>query len=331
MAYRRRFWERNRFSEIQVGEDSQFVWGGEIGKVSDLSDHALCVAMIHASNTSPKETSGTYWTPISVEGVRDVLGGDLNFYRGMAGGPLVSAIMPTCNRRSFVRLALERFIKQDYPNKELVVVDDGDDAVGDLVSAIAGVRYVRMTGRKSIGAKRNIACEEARGEIIAHWDDDDWYAHDRLRYQAAPIIAGEADITGLENALVLEIPECRFWTTQPRLHQQMFVGDVHGGTLAFHKRMWLEGVRYPEISLAEDAWLLHNALQRGKRLMRLANPGVFVYVRHGSNAWRECMPGRFINPAGWQQIERPAGIPAAVAVSYQLALENQRDGSSPFA
>ena len=27
-----------------------------------------------------------------------------------------------------------------------------------------------------LGAKRNLACELARGEIIVHWDDDDWMA-----------------------------------------------------------------------------------------------------------------------------------------------------------
>jgi hypothetical protein len=28
----------------------------------------------------------------------------------------------------------------------------------------------------SIGLKRNLTCEEAGSPIIAHWDDDDWYA-----------------------------------------------------------------------------------------------------------------------------------------------------------
>ena len=135
----------------------------------------------------------------------------------------------------------------------------------------------------------------------------------------APIVAGKADITGLENAYVLKLPAGEFWTTNSRLHQQLFIGNVHGGTLVYRKQLLDQGLRYPEINLAEDAHLLHYALRRGKRLLRLSNPGVFVYVRHGSNAWREFDPGSFINPAGWERIARPPVFPATVLASYKAA------------
>lgn len=319
LVYRKSFWERNNFQEIQVGEDAQFLWSGATPDICDLGDSALCVAMIHPANTSRKETGGAFWTSQPIDRIRQFLGDDLNFYRAMLDGPLISAIMPTRNRRSFVRLTLPRFLQQDYPNKELVIVDDGDDAVGDLVSDIPAVKYTHLVARTSIGAKRNLACEQAAGEIIAHWDDDDWYAADRLRYQSAPIVAGEADITGLENAFVLDLPEGKFWTTKPQLHQKMFVGNVHGGTLVYRKQLLSDGLRYPNANLAEDAWLLHYALQRGNRLLRLANAGVFVYMRHGGNAWRECTPGRFLDPAGWQRIDPPPGLPSSIITTYREA------------
>jgi hypothetical protein len=87
----------------------------------------------------------------------------------------------------------------------------------------------------------------------------------------------------------------------------MFVGDVHGGTLVFQKSIYDQGLRYPEVNLAEDAGLLRLAIQRGKRLSRLSNPGLFVYVRHGSNAWR-FVPGRFLDSAGWQKAEGPTAF-----------------------
>ena len=58
--------------------------------------------------------------------------------------PLVSCIMPTYNRRPFVPGAIAYFARQEYPNRELIVADDGTDAVGDLVPDDPRVRYLRL-------------------------------------------------------------------------------------------------------------------------------------------------------------------------------------------
>ncbi|MDQ1639051.1 MAG: hypothetical protein QOF62_2390 [Pyrinomonadaceae bacterium] len=324
LAYRKSVWQGNRFQNIQVGEDSRFVWNTANKNICDLRDSTLCIAMVHSRNTSRKDTGGVYWHPKANENLRSLLGDDVHFYRATepahTSWPLVSCIMPTYNRRAFVPQALEYFLRQDYPNRELIIVDDGNDAIGDLTENLPGVRYYRLPGRKSIGAKRNFACAQAQGEIIAHWDDDDWYSSDRLRYQVLPILSGAADLTGLENAFVLQLPGGEFWTTNPQLHKQLFVGNVHGGTLVYRRELLSQGLRYPEINLGEDAYLLHYATRRGKRLMRLSNPGVFIYVRHGTNAWREFAPGRFLNPAGWERIAPPLILPAAVLESYKRAV-----------
>ena len=126
--------------------------------------------------------------------------------------PLVSCIMPTHNRRAFLKQALIYFERQDYPNRELIIVDDGDDRVSDLVSSNPRVRYVSLPQRTSIGEKRNLACEMAKGTIIAHWDDDDWYAPNRLSYQVAPLLTGKGDLTGLETFCFFDLSRWQAWT-----------------------------------------------------------------------------------------------------------------------
>jgi glycosyltransferase involved in cell wall biosynthesis len=323
LAYRRRIWERNMFPDLQIGEDSRFVWSQAGKSIVDLAEPTLCVATVHRTNTSRKETTGAYWREIPNGQVHALLGDERYLYRSAVlatdgeSFPLVSCIMPTYNRRQFLSFTLRQFQAQDYPNKELVIVDDGSDPIGDLAGNLPGIHYLRLPARTSIGAKRNLACRHARGMIIAHWDDDDWYAPDRLRYQVMPIMAGAADLTGLENAFVLELPSGVFWRIQPELHARMFVGNVHGGTLVYRRALLNEGVHYPEVNLAEDAWLLQLALRKGKRLVRLSNPGVFVYVRHGKNAWRECTPGQFLDAAGWERLEHPLVIPPQVLETYK--------------
>jgi len=319
LAYRKSFWSRHKFPDIQVGEDSRFVWSSKGRAVADLADPGLCVATVHSNNTSRKNVNAVYWHSQPRDYIESLLGDDIYFYRTLeTSWPLVSCIMPTYERRRYIPQALQSFLQQDYPNRELIIVDDGKDAIGDLVERVPNVRYFHVA-RTSIGAKRNLACKHAAGEIIAHWDDDDWYSPDRLRYQVMPILAGKADLTGLENAFVLALPRGEFWTTAPALHQRLFVGNVHGGTLVYRKDLWTQGLRYPEINLAEDAALLVRATRKGKRLVRLSNPGVFVYVRHGRNAWQQFAPGTFIDPKGWQRITAPLDFPVTVLEFYKNA------------
>jgi O-antigen biosynthesis protein len=319
LAYRKSFWSGHKFPDIQVGEDSRFVWSSKGRAVADLADPGLCVATVHSNNTSRKNVNAVYWHSRPRDYIDALIGNDIYFYRAAeTSWPLVSCIMPTYERRRYIPQALQSFLQQDYPNRELIIVDDGKDAIADLVEKLPNVRYFHVA-RTSIGAKRNLACKHAGGEIIAHWDDDDWYSPDRLRYQVMPIIAGKADLTGLENAFVLELPRGEFWTTEPALHQRLFVGNVHGGTLVYRKELWTQGLRYPEINLAEDAWLLVRSTRQGKRLVRLSNPGVFVYVRHGRNAWRQFAPGTFIDPKGWQRISAPLHFPVEVLEFYKQA------------
>jgi glycosyltransferase involved in cell wall biosynthesis len=317
LAYRREAWARNRFADIQVGEDSQFVWRLPAERVIDLRDPSLCVGSVHASNVSPKETRGPFWSTEPMDRIQQLM---------MEGAPssppsaqpLLSCIMPTYNRRPFIPLALARFCEQSYANRELIVVDDGSDAIGDLVRDEPSVRYIRLDRRASIGTKRNLACAEARGELIAHWDDDDWYSRDRLARQAAPILRGEADVTGLENRFVLQLPVGRFWTVSRQLHRSMFVCDVHGGTLVFRRSLWTAGAHYPEINLAEDAAFVRDAVRRGKRLVRLDNDGSFVYVRHHRNAW-QFDTGTFLDPSGWSETTPPHGFTPDCLQAYLAA------------
>jgi glycosyltransferase involved in cell wall biosynthesis len=231
--------------------------------------------------------------------------------RATTGRALVSCIMPTTGRLPFALNAVRLFAAQDHPDRELVVVTDrgADDVLEATLTTDPRIRLVAAPPGASIGHKRNLACRAARGEVIAHWDDDDWYAPARLSAQLAPLRAGRADVTGLTTPVIFELPEWRFWAVTPALHRQLFVGDVHGGTLVYRREVWEHLARYPDASLAEDACFLRIALRRGARLERVAGDGLFMYVRHGRNAWRLGV-GEHGARAGWRRAGEPPLAPA---------------------
>lgn len=230
-----------------------------------------------------------------------------------ARGPLVTCIMPTRDRAELALQAVRYFQRQDHEPLELIVVDDGDDGLQARLPDDPRVRYVRAPAGESIGAKRNRACELAQGEVIVHWDDDDWFAPDRVRRQLQPIADGAADITALRTSDILDLEAWTFWRVSPALHSRMFVEDVHGATLAYRRDVW-ERIRFPSASLAEDAWFLRRAVRSGARLARMDGEGLFVYLRHGGNAWRFAC-GEYLDRDGWRRVGEP-DLPAADRAFY---------------
>jgi glycosyltransferase involved in cell wall biosynthesis len=223
--------------------------------------------------------------------------------------PRVSCLMPTFDRRPFVRRAVEYFLRQDYPNLELIVVDDGVEPVNDLLVSCSDIRYERLDTWASIGEKRNIAADLARGDILICWDDDDWYGNRRVSYQVGPMIRDEADASALGRSLLYSIPTARFWQATPAVHARMFYQQVVGGTLAFRKSLWADGIRFPNASLAEDAAVIRSLIARGFRLCKLKCDDQFVYIRHDANSWR-FQAGRYIDRHGWKAMAQPAFISA---------------------
>jgi O-antigen biosynthesis protein len=229
--------------------------------------------------------------------------------------PLVTAIMPTRQRPEFALQAVRYFFGQDYPNKELVILEDGPPSLAGRLPDDPRVRHIAAGGAtRSIGALRNEACRLARGDIVAHWDDDDWYGPQRLTRQVGAIRAGHADITALRDCLMLELETWRFWRCRPDLHRRLFVRDVHGGTLVYRRRIWEQKAKFPDSSLAEDAAFLEQAVRRGARLQAVEADGIFVYLRHGTNAWRFACGG-LGDPAGWQLMPEP-DLPAQARAFY---------------
>lgn len=107
-----------------------------------------------------------------------------------------SAIVPTYNRKETLRQTLTALAAQDYPDYEIIAVDDGStDGTREMVTTeFPGVRYLLQPNRGPAAA-RNRGIAAATGEIIAFTDDDcvpprDWLARLADGYARHPEVAG---------------------------------------------------------------------------------------------------------------------------------------------
>lgn len=99
--------------------------------------------------------------------------------------PLISVYMPTYNRVQMAIRAIESVLAQDYPNLELLVVDDAssDDTWQVLTNKYINderIRFFRQSTGQGACAARNRAISEAKGEFVTGIDDDDEFLPNRL-------------------------------------------------------------------------------------------------------------------------------------------------------
>lgn len=215
--------------------------------------------------------------------------------------PLISCIMPTFDRRRFVPRAIAQFQNQDYPNKELVIVDDGSDPIADLVPEDTRIRLIRLPRRMSVGAKRNIACENSRGGLIAHWDDDDWHASHRLSRQAQRLLGSNASICGLKDLLYLDIRTSKAWKYTYPANQRPWLS---GNSLLYRKEFW-SAHRFSDISVGEDSRFVWTA--DAHRLLAVDDTQIHVGLIHGANVSPKHVDGPWWKPYPLDDIRRLLG------------------------
>ncbi len=162
--------------------------------------------------------------------------------------PLVSCIMPTFNRQEFIAHAIHQFLKQDYPNKELIIVDDSDNTVEHLLPNLKEIKYSFQSTKLDIGTKRNLACKKAKGEIIIHLDDDDFYAPDWIQKQVSFLKHNKLDVTGLMTPYFYNKKGQEMWQYVYPKEQKTW---VYGATLCYTKKIW-EANPFPAMSAGED-------------------------------------------------------------------------------
>jgi glycosyltransferase involved in cell wall biosynthesis len=234
---------------------------------------------------------------------------------GEGGGPLVSCLMPTADRRRFVPHAIDLFLRQDYPARELVIVDDGRDAVQDLVPDDPRIRYVRAERSPTLGAKRNLACSLARGDLLAHWDDDDWASDARLSIQVAALQATGAEVCGLSVVRFFEPESHRAWEYRWTEENRPWVA---GATLFFRRKAW-ERHPFPALNVGEDTrWVWSQS-----SVHAIPDPSFFAALVHPRNTSRKQVRGSRWHPiplsivqdamgADWGFYESTARQPAGI-------------------
>jgi len=160
------------------------------------------------------------------------------------------------------------------------------------------IRYARCVGVTSLGWKRNLACEMAAGEYIAHWDDDDWSHPDRLASQLGSDDFRSA--TGMARAReVSGFRQCLFWD-EAKLRVHVYTGAPNYvlGTSLIYRKDWWVGHKFPDKQLGED-----NAFVKAARPVLHVEDGLGMMV---ATTHRNGTSPRSLDKRHWVPCDRAA-------------------------
>ncbi len=152
--------------------------------------------------------------------------------------PLISVVTPTFGRHpSHLEEAIQSFLLQDYPNKQMVVFNDYSQQT--LVFEHPQVKIINRHDRApNLGEARNRCNAAADGEILMLWDDDDIW------------------LPGFLTQLARRMEGLDYVRFSNVFHAQNFeIKNITAGAghwIGYRKSAWLQVGGYPQMNAGED-------------------------------------------------------------------------------
>lgn len=171
--------------------------------------------------------------------------------------PSVTAIMLYADRPQFLDGSVSCFRAQTYPNKRLLILDNGRRWIRETISAFdeTDISMFPVHGGNgvTIGALRNMANELSESEILIHLDVDDWSHPERITEQVALLQSSGASAVGYRELL--------FWDQRPGhfcgawLFRSGNTQYCCGTSLCYWREIWQQRP-FPATSYGEETeWL----------------------------------------------------------------------------
>lgn len=221
--------------------------------------------------------------------------------------PKYTIITPTGRRECLLRLQHRGISEQTETDFEWLILDDSPEPSTYFSSLNDDrVSYRHVTHRMSIGAKRNLLNEQARGEIILHFDDDDYYGKDYLATMVGCFDTG-IDVVKLSGWYVYSqaYRELGYWdlTQMYGLHlrwsrqpmDSVVFGEAYakdngiktllgfGFCYAYRRDSWKK-VKFPDKDFGEDGDFIQAILAGGGHLHQFNDTtGICVHILHSDN------------------------------------------------
>lgn len=179
---------------------------------------------------------------------------------------------------------IDCFRDQSYVNRQLVIVyEESDELTCGFLHGLTweeNIKLVKVPDKPvkfSLGKLRNLSLEQADGDYVCQWDDDDWYAPDRLSAQMEAVLKADRPASVLSRWIVFDAIRRKAYLSNRRLWE---------GSILCRKELMLNKP-YPEISKGEDTEVIESLVRKNLLTVIHDMPELYIYIYHGANTWEQ--------------------------------------------
>jgi glycosyltransferase involved in cell wall biosynthesis len=200
---------------------------------------------------------------------------------------LISIVIPCYNDAQYILQSVNSALNQTYPNKEVIVVDDGSNAETKAVLKKLEHKITKLISQENQGQStaRNVGIKEAKGEYILVLDSDDYFEPEFCG-MALEIFFKNKDVkivTCYANRIYNDNDTDVFKPSGGQL-KDFLLNNCALGTSMFKKEDWLGCLGYDEIMRSgfEDWEFFIRLLKSGGQVEVIQEP-LYNY-RKGHNS-----------------------------------------------
>ncbi|SEG25077.1 glycosyltransferase [Paenibacillus sp. UNC499MF] len=190
------------------------------------------------------------------------------------------SIITCTKRRDCMETLFRNYGRQNFRNKELIVILNQDDLkANEYIKAAKAYKHVRiysLPGQMSLGMCMNFGVRLSKYNRIAKFDDDDYYAPDYLTDSMRTMLKTGADIVG-KRAHYMYLSGTKTLLLRYPARKNRPVSLVQGATLLV-KRHLFDKVGFPDLNRGECVKFCSDSKAKGFEIYS-GSPHNFLAIR----------------------------------------------------
>lgn len=184
------------------------------------------------------------------------------------GRPLVSVVCST-NRDTNLQHLLNQVASQTYKPFELLILGHGISLDPDIQDraidlGLENITFIHRSAETSLGACMNDLVKAASGQVIAKFDDDDFYLPNYLRDQVNTLVNMNADLVG-KGSIYFYLSASNLMVRRWKHHEHVWRNFVAGATFVGWRDVFLD-TPFADVTKGEDTELLRRLEAKGRKI-----------------------------------------------------------------